>query len=254
MTKFRPCIDLHGGRVKQIVGGSLTDDGKGLLTNFESSLPPAHYAQMYRGDALKGGHIIMLGAGNELAAREALAAWPGGMQVGGGIHGDNAADWLEAGASHVIVTSWLFSPEGKFLWHRLRGLVQEIGSERLVLDLSCRKMPEGGWRVYMNRWQTPTDLEVDGDVLASLTEYCDEFLIHAADVEGKRAGMDEELIEALADWCTIPVTYAGGAASLDDLELADTLSYGKVDLTIGSALDIFGGSLPYAQCVAWNRQ
>jgi phosphoribosylformimino-5-aminoimidazole carboxamide ribotide isomerase len=254
MTHFRPCIDLHSGKVKQIVGGTLTDDGSGLVTNFESDKPAGWFAERYRADDLRGGHVIQLGGGNQQAAEEALAAWPGGLQIGGGVHSGNAAAWLKAGASHVIVTSWLFSPEGQFFPERLAELVSEIGRDKLVIDLSCRKNSTAGWTVCMNRWQTWTDLEVTKETLGSLAAFCDEFLIHAADVEGKRAGMDHELISALAQWSSIPVTYAGGAASLADLELTDKLSGGKVDLTIGRALDIFGGSLSYADCVRWNRR
>lgn len=253
MTRFRPCIDLHDGRVKQIVGGSLSDGGQGLRTNFESDLPPRYYAELYRRDELTGGHVIMLGQGNADAAREALAVWPGGLQVGGGIHAANAAEWLEAGASHVIVTSWLFSADGKFLPDRLEALVAAVGRERLVIDLSCRRSAAGGWTVAMNRWQTPTDLQVTPAVLDALSGSCDEFLIHAADVEGKCGGMDEELLALLGDWGRKPLTYAGGARSLEDLRLADDLSCGRVDVTIGSALDIFGGTgVRYADCVGWN--
>ena len=198
MTHFRPCIDLHSGKVKQIVGGTLTDDGSGLVTNFESDKPAGWFAERYRADDLRGGHVIQLGGGNQQAAEEALAAWPGGLQIGGGVHSGNAAAWLKAGASHVIVTSWLFSPEGKFLPDRLAELVSEIGRDKLVIDLSCRKNSTAGWTVCMNRWQTWTDLEVTKETLGSLAAFCDEFLIHAADVEGKRAGMDHELISALA--------------------------------------------------------
>ncbi len=251
MTRFRPCIDLHDGKVKQIVGSSLRDDGTGLVTNFEATQPPAFFADRYRADGLSGGHVIQLGAGNTAAAQSALAAYPGGLQIGGGITAANAAGWLEAGASHVIVTSWLFSPEGNFLPERLAEMVREIGTERLVIDLSCRRRDQG-WTVCMNRWQTWTDLEIAQETLSPLADSCAEFLIHAADVEGKRAGMDHALIFALADWCPRPVTYAGGAASLGDLALTEQLSAGRVDLTIGSALDLFGGSLPYADCVRWN--
>ncbi len=256
-TRFRPCIDLHSGRVKQIVGGTLTDDGVGLVTNFESEFPPRHFAEIYRRDAVHGGHIIMLGKGNDAAASEALAAWPGGLQLGGGINAENAKHWLDAGASHLIVTSWLFTPEGQFLPERLKELVQTVGKSRLVIDLSCRRRVAGvdsepSWTVCMNRWQTRTSLDLSPPVLAELGKSCDEFLIHAADVEGRRAGMDEALITALAAWSPVPVTYAGGAASLTDLSRTQELSQGKVDLTIGSALDLFGGNLPYADCVAWN--
>lgn len=253
MTKFRPCIDLHNGSVKQIVGGSLSEDGHGLQTNFESDRPAGYYANIYRKDGLRGGHVIKLGPGNDAAAREALAAYPGGLQVGGGICLENAADWLRAGASHVIVTSWLFDSEGHFLPGRLDQLVGEVGRERLVVDLSCRAKGDG-WVVAMNRWQTPTDLEMDAATIRELAESCDEFLVHAADVEGKCGGIDSRLVEFLGAHCPIPVTYAGGANAFEDLATIDALSSGKVDLTIGSALDLFGGTqVRYADCVEWNR-
>jgi phosphoribosylformimino-5-aminoimidazole carboxamide ribotide isomerase len=254
MTKFRPCIDLHHGHVKQIVGGSLSADGEGLLTNFESDQPAGYYAALYQKDALQGGHVIKLGPGNDAAAREALAAYPGGLQIGGGIHLENAAEWLQAGASHVIVTSWLFDAEGHFLADRLECLIREIGKERLVLDLSCRAKDDG-WVVAMNRWQTLTDLEVDATAIRELSASCGEFLIHAADVEGKCEGVDQRLVAFLGQNSPIPVTYAGGANALEDLAMIDRLSAGKVDLTIGSALDIFGGAqIRYADCVAWNQR
>jgi phosphoribosylformimino-5-aminoimidazole carboxamide ribotide isomerase len=252
-TKFRPCIDLHEGRVKQIVGGTLSDEGPGPQTNFESDLSPAWFADLYRKDSLTGGHVISLGSGNEAAARLALAAYPGGLQIGGGINFENSTKWLEAGASHVIVTSFLFSAEGKFLEARLDAILREVGKEKLVIDLSCRSK-EGGWIVAMNRWQTPTELWVNAATLDYLSGYCDEFLIHAADVEGLCQGIDQELVTALGAWGEIPITYAGGARSLTDLEEVNRLSGGKVDLTIGSALDIFGGKLiRYQDCVAFNR-
>ena len=254
MTKFRPCIDLHNGTVKQIVGGSLSKDGVGLKTNFESDQPASYYAEIYREDNLQGGHVIKLGAGNDVAARQALAAYPGGLQLGGGINSENAADWLHAGASHVIVTSYLFDLNGAFLPERLDQLVAEVGRERIVIDLSCRTK-SGGWVVVMNRWQKQTDLLVDADTIEELSNYCSEFLVHASDVEGKCEGIDERLVEFLGGYCPIPVTYAGGARSIDDLDTVDRLSEGKVDLTIGSALDLFGGmQVQYSDCVAWNQQ
>lgn len=255
MTKFRPCIDLHHGAVKQIVGGSLREDGSGLKTNFESELSSEYYAAKYREDGLEGGHVIKLGPGNDNAAREALAAYPGGLQVGGGICAENAAEWLEAGASHVIVTSWLFSAEGQFLPARLRELVTEVGRERIVIDLSCRAMPERGWVVTMNRWQTLTSLPLTAATLAELSEACAEFLVHAADVEGQCRGIDTELVAFLGENSRIPVTYAGGADTLEALSAVERLSRGRVDLTIGSALDLFGGSaVRYADCLQWNRR
>jgi phosphoribosylformimino-5-aminoimidazole carboxamide ribotide isomerase len=199
--------------------------------------------------------VILLGPGNEAAAQEALAAYPGGLQVGGGLNAGNAAAWLEAGASHVIVTSWLFSPEGRFLPERLETLKAAAGKDRLVIDLSCRRTPDGGWTVCMNRWQTFTDLTLTPQHLQQLAGSCAEFLVHAADVEGKCGGMDEALLPFLAEHSPIPVTYAGGANALSDLEEVARLGQGRVDLTIGSALDIFGGrGVRYADCVAFNRR
>ncbi|HEX4140006.1 MAG TPA: phosphoribosylformimino-5-aminoimidazole carboxamide ribotide isomerase [Candidatus Methylacidiphilales bacterium] len=247
---FRPCIDLHDGKVKQIVGGTLGDSG--LKTNFVSDRGAAWYADLYRRDDLRGGHVIMLGPGNETAAREALAAFPGGMHVGGGINATNAKAWLDAGASHVIVTSWVFR-EGRLDRERLAELVVRIGKERLVLDLSCRKRGSE-YVVMMDRWKTYTDLIVDAETLRDLSKSCAEFLVHAVDVEGLCRGIDGALVEKLADWSPIPVTYAGGASSLADLEETTRLGKGRVDLTIGSALDIFGGTgVKYADVVAFNH-
>ncbi|MFT5466021.1 MAG: phosphoribosylformimino-5-aminoimidazole carboxamide ribotide isomerase [Verrucomicrobiales bacterium] len=254
MTRFRPCIDLHEGRVKQIVGGTLRDDAEaGPKTNFESDQPPAHFANLYRDDQLEGGHVIKLGGGNEDAAREALASWPGGLQIGGGINPDNAETWLNAGASHVIVTSHLFDGP-KFCVDRLETLAKQIGRDRLVVDLSCRRRGEG-WVVATDRWQTLTDYPIESATLDEVAKHCQQLLIHAADVEGKCEGIDQRLVEVLGKWAGLPITYAGGAQSLEDLELINELSNGTVDLTIGSALDIFGGSLVrYADCVDWNRR
>lgn len=254
MTKFRPCIDLHHGRVKQIVGGSLRDDGDGLQTNFESPLSPSHYAEVYKRDGLEGGHVIKLGPGNDEAAREALAVYPGGLQIGGGMHAENAEEWLHAGASHVIVTSWLFDEQGYFLPGRLNDLVYRVGSDRIVIDLSCRAVSDG-WVVAMNRWQTLTDLELTVGTLEELSGSCAEFLVHAADVEGQCGGIDAALVEFLGRHADRPVTYAGGAQSLEALKQVDDLSSGRVDLTIGSALDLFGGTgVRYDDCVEWNRR
>lgn len=254
MTKFRPCIDLHQGKVKQIVGGSLRDEGAGPTENFVSDRPSAWFASTFRQDALTGGHVIKLGPGNDEAAREALAAWPGGLQIGGGINEGNAAEWLDAGASHVIVTSALFDMEGKFLEDVLHSLVGEIGREKLVIDLSCRRTSHG-WTVAMNRWQTPTELTVDHATLDRLAPFCDEFLIHAADVEGLCRGIDADLVALLGGWGKLPVTYAGGAATMDDLLLVERAGRGAVDVTVGSALDLFGGKgLCYNDLVTWNNR
>ncbi len=254
MTKFRPCIDLHQGKVKQIVGGSLRDDGPGPTENFVSEHSSAWFAERFREDNLTGGHIIKLGPGNDDAARGALAAWPGGMQIGGGINVENATDWLDAGASHVIVTSALFDADGKFLDDTLRALVAKIGSDKLVIDLSCRTTP-GGWTVAMNRWQKLTEMTLDHATLDRLAPFCDEFLIHAADVEGLCRGIDADLVTHLGSWGKIPVTYAGGAATMEDLHLVEKSGLGKVDITVGSALDLFGGKgLTYKELVPWNKR
>jgi len=254
MTRFRPCIDLHQGKVKQIVGGSLRDEGAGPQENFVADQPPAWFAQRFRADQLTGGHVIQLGPGNDDSAREALAAWPGGLQLGGGITAANAATWLDAGASHVIVTSTLFDAGGRFLAGALDALVKSIGADKLVIDLSCRRTPNG-WTVAMNRWQTLTELHVTPATLDRLAPHCAEFLIHAADVEGLCRGIDVELVELLGSWGKIPLTYAGGAATMDDVRLVENAGHGRVDITVGSALDLFGGTgLGYNDLVAWNRR
>src|SRR5581483_10972510 len=247
---FRPCIDLHEGKVKQIVGGTLGDSG--LRTNFVSEKPARWFAELYKRDNLRGGHVIMLGTGNESAAREALAAFPGGMHIGGGINSENAKSWLDAGASHVIVTSWVFR-EGRVDWERLGELAKKIGKEKLVLDLSCRKH-DGNYFVVTDRWQKFTELVVNEETLKKFSDYCAEFLVHAVDVEGLCRGIDRELVELLGKFSPIPTTYAGGANSISDLEAVTALSSGKLDLTIGSALDIFGGSgVKYEDCVKFNQ-
>ena len=254
MTQFRPCIDLHAGQVKQIVGASLEHPTAALQTNHVSCYPASYFAERYLSDQLIGGHLIQLGPGNEAAARAALAAYPQGLQIGGGIQLQNAAGWLAAGASHVIVTSYLFDAEGHFLADRLASLVAEIGQDKLIIDLSCRRT-EAGWRVAMNRWQKPTELCITPETLQSLAQSCDEFLIHAADVEGKCQGIDPELVTFLGAHCPIACTYAGGAHSIEDLATVEQLSHGRVDLSIGSALDLFGGTqIAYADCLKWNRR
>ncbi len=250
---FRPCIDLHEGKVKQIVGGTLEGEPGRLRTNFVSDRSAAWFAELYRRDGLTGGHVIMLGPGNETEARAALAAYPGGLQVGGGINASNARAWLDAGASHVIVTSWVFR-DGRLDFARLDELVNAVGKTRLVLDLSCRRRGEN-YFVVTDRWQKFTELAISADTLQSLARSCAEFLIHAVDVEGLCRGIDRELVENLGRWSPLPTTYAGGANSISDLEEVTRLGRGKIDLTIGSALDIFGGTgVRYAECVEFNRR
>ncbi len=249
MTQFRPCIDLHAGKVKQIVGGSLTD--KGATTNFVSENSADYYAQLYRQHKLTGGHVIGLGPGNEEQAKLALNTWPQGMQYGGGISPVNAKSYLDAGASQVIVTSYLFE-QGQFCLQKLDQLVSSIGPEHLVIDLSCRRTDDG-WNIATNRWQTVTETTITPQLLAQLANQCSEFLVHAADVEGLQQGIDQDLVKYLGQHSPIAVTYAGGATGLTDLDLVKTLSAGRVDLTIGSALDIYGGNhVTLKECIDWN--
>lgn len=251
--KFRPCIDLHQGKVKQIIGGTLTDNNQNLVENFVSQHDAGYYAALFKRDGLTGGHVIMLGPGNEDEALKALAAYPDGLQVGGGITADNAGFYLDHGASQVIVTSYVFR-DGAIDYRNLNRLVKAIGKERLVLDLSCRAK-DGTYFVVTDRWQKMTDFAITEANLADLAEYCSEFLIHAADVEGKRQGIEEDLVAKLGQWVTIPTTYAGGIKDLADLDLLEELGQGKLDFTVGSALDIFGGQLAYEEVVRWvNNQ
>ncbi|KAJ7047375.1 Phosphoribosylformimino-5-aminoimidazole carboxamide ribotide isomerase [Mycena alexandri] len=245
-SRFRPCIDLHDGQVKQIIGGTLSETApETLKTNFVSRL-------VYNN--LEGGHVIKLGPGNDAAARDALSSWPGGLQIGGGINVNNAQEWLDAGASKVIVTSYLF-PEAKFSLERLEALSSAIGKDKLVVDVSCRKRGEG-WFVAMNKWQDITDMEVTRESLNMLSKHCSEFLIHAADVEGLCQGIDEALVTKLGEWIAIPCHISSYlVAGIDDLDLVHQLSGGKVDLTYGSSLDIFGGSLVvFADLVAHDSK
>jgi phosphoribosylformimino-5-aminoimidazole carboxamide ribotide isomerase len=254
MTRFRPCIDLHSGKVKQIVGSTLSDTGAGLKTNFVSDRDAAWYGELYARDELKGGHLIMLGPDNEEAAKSALSAFPGGLQIGGGIRPCNAEEYIAAGASHVIVTSYLFEADGTFSETRLNKMVAVAGKERLVIDLSC-KATGNGWTVAMNRWQTLTDLHVTPETLQHLAAHCDEFLIHAVDVEGKCEGIDEALVTFLGQHSAVAMTYAGGIHRIEDLHRIQELSGGRVDATVGSALDLFGGTgVRYADLLSFNRR
>ncbi len=243
--RFRPCIDLHNGKVKQIVGGSLDDSG--ALENFVSDKGAAYYAELYKRDNLSGGHVIMLGPGNEDEVFSALKAYPGGLQVGGGINPGNAMDYIDAGATHVIVTSYVFA-HGKINMENLEAIKSSVGREHLVLDLSCR-FKEGKYYVVTDRWQKFTEYEINRSNIARLEEYCDELLVHAADVEGLKQGIDERLVSLLAECCSIPVTYAGGVKDLSDVNKVYNRGQGRIDLTIGSALDIFGGSISYMELI-----
>ena len=254
--KFRPCIDIHAGVVKQIVGSTLTEDAsREVVENFVASKPASDFAGQYRADGLFGGHVIMLGPNCEEATLGALRAFPQGLHVGGGITDANATSYLEAGASHVIVTSFVFR-DGKVDRERLQSLVSLVDKRRLVLDLSCRRKPEdptGPFYVVTNKWTMYTDCMVNEESLVDLAQYCDEFLVHGVDVEGKRCGIEEELVALLGRCSPIPVTYAGGVRSLEDLELVKRLGGDRVDCTVGSALDIFGGELSYNSVVEWSN-
>lgn len=247
---FRPCIDIHDGKVKQIVGGSLRDEAGTVRENYVSEQDASFFALLYKKKKIKGGHVIMLNPessgyyeNTKAQALAALKAYPGGLQAGGGIRPDNACEFLDAGASHVIVTSYVFR-EGKVHYGRLKELVSEVGRERLVLDLSCRKR-DGRYYIVTDRWQNYTDVEVDRDTLDEFSSYCDEFLIHAVDVEGKADGIEQSVVALLGGWGKIPATYAGGVHDFRDLELLRMLGKGKVNVTIGSALDIFGGNMGF---------
>jgi len=195
----------------------------------------------------------MLGPGNEEAAKEALSAWPGGFQIGGGINADNAPEWLKAGAAAVIVTTYVFQ-DGRIREDRLLKLERAVGKDRLVLDLSCKRK-DGRYFIVTDRWQKFTDVEVNAENLEYLSQYCFEFLVHAAHVEGKCKGIDEQLVTLLGSASPIPTTYAGGARSITDAYRVKELGRNRIDLTIGSALDIFGGTgVRYDQIVAFNRE
>lgn len=248
--RFRPCIDIHNGAVKQIVGGSLRDDSDHAVENFRAGQDADYFAHLYRKDGLLGGHVILLNpSSSEYYARtrqqamKALAAYPDGLQVGGGITAENAGEYIEAGASHVIVTSYVFG-DGEIHWDRMEGLRKAVGKNHVVIDVSCRKKDDG-YYIVTDRWQNFTRVRLSESVLEEIAGYCDEFLVHGVDVEGKASGIEEGLVEILAAWHEIPVTYAGGIGSLKDLEHFRKISGGQIDFTIGSALDLFGGKIPY---------
>ncbi|ODQ48256.1 hypothetical protein PICMEDRAFT_31780 [Pichia membranifaciens NRRL Y-2026] len=264
MTRYVGCIDLHAGKVKQIVGSTLTTNDKLLATNYVSPHTPAYYAELYKQNNVLGTHVIQLGSNSEnnCAAEEALRAWPNKLQVGGGVNLENCKEWIAKGADKVIITSWLF-PDGELSWERLKQVSEAVGKEHLVVDVSCKRVPnaetgEITWVVAMNKWQTLTHTTLGKELFEQLKNYTTELLVHAADVEGLCKGIDEELVSKLGEWCEdwpeAKIVYAGGAKSLEDLNLVDRLSGGRVDLTYGSSLDIFGGSVKYTDLVAWNAR
>ncbi|MDE7312921.1 MAG: phosphoribosylformimino-5-aminoimidazole carboxamide ribotide isomerase [Eubacterium sp.] len=255
--EFRPCIDIHNGKVKQLVGATLAENG--ARENFVSKQDAAYYARLYQKDGIRGGHVILLdpaGSAHYEAdiqqAVKALSAYPGGMQVGGGITPERAPQFLHAGASHVIVTSYVFQ-DGVIRYDRLKRLAQAVGKERIVLDLSCRKT-ERGYLVVTDRWRKFTKEAVTYELLEHLSDYADEFLIHAVDVEGKVSGIETELAKMLGGWGKIPVTYAGGVSSFADLDALREYGKGRLHVTIGSALDLFGGSMAYEKVLEYMRR
>lgn len=248
--RFRPCIDIHNGKVKQIVGGSLQDTGNQAAVNFASEQEADYYARLYKEDGLIGGHVILLNPPTssyymetKKQACKALGAYPGGLQIGGGTTAENAEEYLNMGASHVIVTSYVFRG-GQIRWEQMERLKNTVGKERIVIDVSCRKR-EDDYYIVTDRWQNYTDVRLTEDVLRKLEVYCDEFLVHGVDVEGKSSGIDAKLARLLGNYNGIPVTYAGGIGSFEDLKYFKQVTQGKVDFTIGSALDLFGGTVPY---------
>lgn len=254
--KFRPCIDIHNGKVKQIVGGSLADQGNQAEENFVSEQDASFYAKYYKKKGIQGGHIILLNPpsseyfqATREQAQKALLAYPGGLQIGGGITDENAVEYIEKGASHVIVTSFVFK-DGKINWDNLEKLVKAVGKERVVLDLSCRKR-EGEYYIVTDRWQKFTEEVLNVGTLERLGQYCDEFLVHAVDVEGKASGVEKELAQMLGNYGKIPVTYAGGIGSYEDIEILKKLGKNKLDITIGSALDLFGGTLEFEKVLSY---
>ncbi len=252
--KFRPCIDIHNGQVKQIVGGSLCDEGDRADENFVSRQNGDFFAKLYKNNGLKGGHIILLNPQSSdyyeedvRQAELALKEYPGGLQIGGGINADNAGRFIDMGASHVIATSYVFR-DGEINYDNLRSLVNAVGREHLVLDLSCRKR-DGEYYIVTDRWQKYTNVKIDNEILDTLSEYCDEYLVHAVDVEGKASGIEKGVADMLGRWGKIPMTYAGGVASFDDLRALRDLGRDRIDVTIGSALDIFGGHMRFEDII-----
>ena len=257
--RFRPCIDIHNGKVKQIVGGTLTDAGDHARNNFVSDRDASWYAGRYAKDHLSGGHVILLNAASseyyahtKAQALRALQAFPGGLQAGGGITPENAAQFLDAGASHVIVTSYVFR-DGRLDEDALMRMVRAAGREHLVLDLSCAQDEQGQYRIVTDRWQKMSEMVLDGALLSELSGSCDEFLVHAVDVEGKQKGPHSDVLRILSSYAAIsdtPVTYAGGIASMEDIERIRREGKEQVDFTVGSALDLFGGDLSYEDLAA----
>ena len=256
--RFRPCIDIHNGKVKQIIGDSLRDDTDSAIDNFVSDHSAGYYAALFQRKNITGGHIVLLNApdspqyeATRKQALEALSVWPGGMQLGGGVNAENAEFWLNAGASHVVVTTYAFSG-GKINFEHLEALRSAVGREHIVLDVSCKKKEQDSTHYFIvtDRWQNMTDVELNTQTLGTLSAYCDEFLIHAADVEGRQKGIEAGVVEILGEFEGRPMTYAGGVRAAADISRIKLLGRNRLDVTIGSALDLFGGSLSLDDVIA----
>jgi phosphoribosylformimino-5-aminoimidazole carboxamide ribotide isomerase len=257
--KFRPCIDIHNGKVKQIVGGSLADENDKADENYVSEMDATFYAEFYKKDNLKGGHIIMLNnveskyyEATKTQAIHALNSYKNGLQIGGGINAENASSYLAEGASHVIVTSYVFK-NGQIDMNNLEKIKSAVGKEHLVIDLSCRRK-DNSYYIVTDRWQNFTEVLVDEKTLDFFGGYCDEFLVHAVDVEGKASGIEQNLVSLLGNWGKIPITYAGGVGNFEDLKTLKDLGKDKLDVTIGSALDIFGGTMQYNKILEFMKK
>lgn len=255
--RFRPCIDIHNGKVKQIVGSTLKDEKNAAADNFVSDKDAAFYAELYKAHDLRGGHIIVLNPAfseyyeeDVRQAKLALKAYEGGLQIGGGINDENAAEFLNCGASHVIVTSYVFR-NGSVDYDRLKRLVRIVGKDRLTLDLSCKRSGDA-YYIVTDRWQKLTDVKLCEAALEKLSHYCGEFLVHAADSEGKRGGIEMKAAEILAS-SPITASYAGGISSFSDIRLIYEIGGGRLDFTVGSALDLFGGGLSFEEVVEFCK-
>ena len=253
--KFRPCIDIHNGKVKQIVGGTLSDSDDSAKENFVSERDAAYFAHMFRQDGLEGGHVIMLNSRQSPYFREtqeqallALHSYPGGMMAGGGITAENADIYLDAGASHVIVTSYVFF-NGEISYVNLEKLETEIGADKIVLDLSCSRK-DNAYCIMTDRWQKYTRTPLTPELILHLSEHCAGFLIHGIDSEGRKNGIDFSLIRMLTAVHGVSVTYAGGISTFEDLEAIRRTGEDRIDVTVGSALSIYGGSMDYRQVLA----
>lgn len=257
--EFRPCIDIHNGKVKQLIGGSVADMSDSARENFVSEKNADWYARFFQEKGLMNGHVILLNKKDspyyeqtKEQALSALRSYPGGLQVGGGITAENAAEYLDAGASHVIVTSYVFR-DGNISYENLNRLLENVGKKKLVLDLSCRKK-EGQYYIVTDRWQKYTTVTLNEDILDLLAAFCDEFLIHAVDVEGKVCGIEKELVTLLGKWNRIPITYAGGIRSLEDIRSIKELGRNRIHITVGSALDLYGGQMEFDKIITYAEE